>query len=178
MWRSGWMSLNKTTPMEWLVTGQNCSRRSRRSLPSTRTGLGHVDDLSEFNCPVAGKRRFCSKQFGCNPQRLYFLFDSQYVLLFQSENFKRILHGSGSFAKYQRRNRSGYRLYDCGLERNSIVLPECVPVNGELSQLTQPAQPSRLFHSNRLPPQNRPVQVCDRLLGFEVVGHFHNREPA
>src|SRR5580693_248520 len=154
MRRSGWTSLNKTTPMEWSVTGQNCSRWSQRSLRSTRPGLGHVDDLSEL------------------------LLDSQYVLLFQSENFKRILHGSGSFAKYQRRNRSGYRLYDCGLERNSIVLPECVPVNGELSQLTQPAQPSRLFHSNRLPPQNRPVQVCDRLLGFEVVGHFHNREPA
>jgi hypothetical protein len=48
----------------------------------------------------------------------------------------------------------------------------------ELSQHTQPTQVLRLFHSNRLSPQNRAVQVCDRLLGFEVVGHFHNREPA
>jgi hypothetical protein len=64
-----------------------------RCMPSTRPGLGHVDDFSELNCPVAGGRRFFSKQFGCNPQRLYFLFDSQYVLLFHSENFKRILHG-------------------------------------------------------------------------------------
>ncbi len=75
------------------MTGQNCSRWSQRSLPSTGPGLGHVDDLSELNCPVAGRRRFFSKQFDCNPQRLYFLFNSQHVLLFHSENFKRILHG-------------------------------------------------------------------------------------
>jgi hypothetical protein len=47
----------------------------------------------------------------------------------------------------------------------------------DLSQLTQPTQLSRLFHSNRLSPQNHAVQVCDSLLGFEVVGHFHKREP-
>jgi len=93
MWRSGWMSLNKTTPMKWLVTGQNCSRWSERSSPNSRPGLGHVDDLSELNCPVAGRRRFFSRQFGCNPQRLYFLFDSQYVPLFHPENFEWILHG-------------------------------------------------------------------------------------
>jgi hypothetical protein len=52
------MSLNKTTTNGWLVTGQNCSRCSQRSLPSTGPGLGHADDLSQLNCPVAGGRRF------------------------------------------------------------------------------------------------------------------------
>jgi hypothetical protein len=33
----------------------------------TRPGLGHVDDLSELNPPVAGRRRFFSKQLGCDP---------------------------------------------------------------------------------------------------------------
>jgi hypothetical protein len=32
-----------------------------------RPGLGQVDDFSELDCPVAGRKRFFSKQLGCNP---------------------------------------------------------------------------------------------------------------
>jgi hypothetical protein len=32
-----------------------------------KPGLGQVDDFSELNCPVAGRKRFFSKQLCCNP---------------------------------------------------------------------------------------------------------------
>ena len=55
--------------------------------------LRHVDDSTELNFSVAGGRTFFSKQLGCNPWRLYFLFDSQYFLLFHSEYSKGFFMG-------------------------------------------------------------------------------------
>jgi hypothetical protein len=80
---------------EWIAGGWSKLLRLEPAVVAEHQvrGLGHVDDLSEFNCPVGGRRRFFSKQFDCNPQRVYLLFYSQHVLLFHSENFKRILHG-------------------------------------------------------------------------------------
>ena len=62
MWRSGWMSLNKNytdgTVGDWskLLTLEPAVIAEHQN----RT-LGHVDDLSELNCPVAGGRRFFSE---------------------------------------------------------------------------------------------------------------------
>ena len=61
MWRSGWMSLNKNytdgTVDDWskLLTLESAV------VAEHQTGLGHVNDLSELNCPVVGRRRFFSK---------------------------------------------------------------------------------------------------------------------
>jgi hypothetical protein len=64
-------------------------------------GLRHVDDSTELDFPVAGRRRSFSEQLGCNPQRFYFSFDSQDFLLFHSEYFKGILHREGSLKNNQ-----------------------------------------------------------------------------
>ena len=55
--------------------------------------LRHVDDATELNFSVAGRRTFFSNQLGCNPLCLYFLFDSQYFLLFHSECSKGFFMG-------------------------------------------------------------------------------------
>jgi len=60
--------------------------------------LRHVDDSTELNFSLAGRRGFFSEQLGCNPAALLslsclILLDSQDFLPFHSECFKGILHG-------------------------------------------------------------------------------------
>jgi hypothetical protein len=74
-------------------------KRTREAVPTLAARLeaflGHVDDLAEFNLPVAGGRRFFSEQLGGKPQRFYFLFDSLDLLLFHPKYVERVLHGGG-----------------------------------------------------------------------------------